>query len=393
LQFTSGSTRAPKGVVVSHANLLANTRAIMLDGIKGDPETDLGVCWLPLYHDMGLIGHVLATLVVGMSVVFLPTLAFIARPSVWLATVHKYRGTITFGPNFAMALAAKRLNRNEALDLSCLRVVGCGAEPIHAATLRTFIDTFEPYGLRPEVITPCYGLAEATLAVTFDSLERPVRVIHIDRAEYETRGVARVVTASDETSVELTSCGTVLPQHEVTILDDAGQALPEGYVGEIALRGPSITPGYFSDDEASRAARLGDWLLSGDRGFLRDGELFVCGRKKDLLIIDGRNYYPQSLEWVVEELPGVRRGAVVAFSIPGADTEALVVVAETRSKAERPELTRQIRQSLRASIGLVPADVVLVGPGQLPKTSSGKLQRQKAKQMYSNGSFSIQATP
>jgi fatty-acyl-CoA synthase len=392
LQFTSGSTRAPKGVVVSHANLLANSRAIMEDGLHGDPERDRGVCWLPLYHDMGLIGHVVAPFAMGMSVVFIPTLAFIARPWVWMETVHQYRCTITFGPNFALALAVKRQNHLDRLELSCLRVLGCGAEPVHADTLRTFVATFEPYGLRPEAVMPCYGLAEATLAVSFESLARPARIIAIDRHAYESAGVVQLTAAGAHDRIELASCGRPLPGHEIAIVDEQGKPLPEGRVGEIAVRGPSVTPGYFRDPEASAAQRSGEWLLAGDCGFLLDSDLFVSGRKKDLLIVDGRNYYPQALEWVVEELPDVRRGGVVAFSVPGADSEQVIVVAETKRKAEAHTLARQIRQHLRSSVGLMPADVVLIGPGQLPKTSSGKLQRQKAKQMYSAGGFTNQVT-
>jgi fatty-acyl-CoA synthase len=236
-------------------------------------------------------------------------------------------------------------------------------------------------------------LAEATLAVSFESLSRPARIIAIDRAAYESAGVVQLSAAGGDDTIELASCGRPFPGHEIAIVDEQGKPLPEGRVGEIALRGPSVTPGYFRDPEATAAQRSGEWLLAGDCGFLLDADLFVSGRKKDLLIVDGRNYYPQALEWVVEELPDVRRGGVVAFSLPGADSERVVVVAETRRKAEAHTLAKQIRQHLRASVGLLPADVVLIGPGQLPKTSSGKLQRQKAKQMYSAGGFTNQVTP
>jgi fatty-acyl-CoA synthase len=309
-----------------------------------------------------------------------------------METVHKYRGTISFGPNFALALAVKRQNQLERLDLSCLRVLGCGAEPVHADTLRTFVSTFEPHGLKPEAVMPCYGLAEATLAVSFESLSRPARLIAIDRAAYESAGVVQLTAADADGAIELASCGRPLPGHEVAIVDEQGKPLPEGRVGEIVVRGPSVTPGYFRDPEASAAQRSGEWLLAGDCGFLLDGDLFVSGRKKDLLIVDGRNYYPQALEWVIEELPDVRRGSVVAFSVPGADSEQVIVVAETKRKADAQLLAKQIRQHLRSNVGLMPADVVLIGPGQLPKTSSGKLQRQKAKQMYSTGSFTNQLT-
>jgi fatty-acyl-CoA synthase len=307
--------------------------------------------------------------------------------------VHEHHGTIAFGPNFALALAARRTPDLERLDLSRLRVVGCGAEPIQADTLRTFLSTFSRCGLRPEAIMPCYGLAEATLAVTFDALDRPVRFVTIDRDAYENRGVALPSTREAAATFELAGCGRAFPGHEIAIMNDAGEMLHEGHVGEIAVRGPSITHGYYEDPEASRAHRHGAWLLTGDRGFLLDHDLFVSGRKKDLLIVDGRNYDPQSLEWAVEEIPAVRRGGVVAFSITGSDTEAVIVVAETRERHERDALAREIRQRLRVSLGVLPSDVVLVLPGQLPKTSSGKLQRQRAKQMYTAGAFVTTSAP
>jgi fatty-acyl-CoA synthase len=389
LQFTSGSTSSPKGVHVSHANLLANSHAIMIDGLHCDPVIDKPVCWLPLYHDMGLIGHVIAPLTIGMSVVFIPTLAFLTRPAIWMESVHTHGGTVVFGPNFALAHAARRATPEELArwDLSRLRVVGCGAEPIQADTLRLFLDTFSPTGLKPEAIMPCYGLAEATLAVSFDALDRPSRIVAIDRAAYENRGIAQPCATGAVATVELASCGRAFPGHEITIMNDDGEQLPESHVGEIAVRGPSITPGYFGDEQSSRSQRRGDWLLTGDRGFMLDNELFVSGRKKDLLIVDGRNYDPQALEWAVEEIPAVRQGGVCAFSVAGGDTEAVVVVAETRQKHERDALMREIRQRLRTSVGVLPSDVLLVLPGQLPKTSSGKLQRQRAKHMYTTGAF------
>ena len=386
LQFTSGSTAAPKGVIVTHANLVANAHAIMVDGLNSDPEVDRGVSWLPLYHDMGLIGFVVAPLINQVPVVFIPTLSFVKRPGVWMDTIHKYRGTITFGPNFALGLASKRAtdSRLAKLDLSCLRVVGCGAEPINPTTMHTFIETFAKAGLNPNAIMPAYGMAEATLAVSFDTLTRPITTIRIDRDRYEADRIAeRISTQADNDSneFELVSCGQTFPNHEVAIMDECGETLGEGHVGEIVMRGPSVTAGYFQNEEATAELLRGGWLHTGDLGFKLDGQLYISGRMKDLIILNGRNYYPQSIEWEVEQVEGVRKGNVVAFSIAGDTTEELVIAAETKTK-DYEALTQEIVTRLKATVGVRTRDVKLVRPGQLPKTSSGKLQRRKTKALY-----------
>lgn len=386
LQFTSGSTSDPKGVVVTHANLVANAKAIMIDGLKSDGDVDRGISWLPLYHDMGLIGFVVAPLLTHVPVVFIPTLNFVKGPNTWMETIDRFRGTITFAPNFAFGLAAKRMNpkRAEKLDLSCLRVVGCGAEPINGDTIRTFVERMAPTGLKPEAVMPAYGMAEATLAITFDRLDRPFRSVRIDRARYE---LDKVVELTDEPDgMELVSCGRTFSDHDVAIVGDDGERLGEGRVGEIVLRGPSVTKGYFRNPEASQQLLRGGWLHSGDLGFVLDGELFISGRMKDLIILNGRNYYPQSIEWEIEQVQGVRRGNVVAFSVPGRQSEELVVVAESRNGTTE-ELSKEIRQRVHDSFGLRARDIVLVEPGSLPKTSSGKLQRRRTRTMYESSTL------
>ncbi|MEM7678331.1 MAG: fatty acyl-AMP ligase, partial [Myxococcota bacterium] len=393
LQFTSGSTSDPKGVVVTHANLVANAKAIMIDGLNSDPSIDRGVSWLPLYHDMGLIGFVVAPLLNQVPVVFIPTLSFVKRPSVWLDTIDKYRGTITFGPNFALGLASKRTNQAKLakMDLSCLRVLGCGAEPINPVTMRTFIETFEKAGLNPNAIMPAYGMAEATLAIAFDSLQRPMTTLRIDRERYEADQIAvPLPEGSDESqTLELVSCGQTFPQHEIAIIGGQGQRLAEGQVGEIVLRGPSTTGGYFENKEATESLLKGGWLHTGDLGFILEGQLYVSGRQKDLIILNGRNYYPQAIEWEVEQVPGVRKGNVAAFSVPGATTEELVIAAETKSQ-DHEALAQAIIAHLKTSIGVRCRDVKLVGSGQLPKTSSGKIQRRRTKHLYEKQSLGVE---
>ncbi len=390
LQFTSGSTSDPRGVIVTHRNLIANARAI-IETLEINPDLDRAVSWLPLYHDMGLIGFVIASLVAQVPVVFIPTIAFIKHPGVWMETVHKYRGSITFGPNFAFDLATRRPPKNSRtqLDLSCLRVLGCGAEPINPKTTEKFLATFEPLGLKSNAIMPCYGMAEATLAIAFDHLHRPVRKIVIDRLVYETRNVALPLNGNEKSQdpkrrFELVSCGRTFKGHEIRILDEHGRFLPEGKVGEIIFRGPSVTPGYFQNPEASRQLLKGGWLHTGDLGFMLNGDLYVSGRQKDLVIINGRNYPPQAIEWVVEEIAGIRKGSVVAFSVDGDSTEKLIIIAET-AMTDNAELAQAIGEQIRSAFGLNVNKVVLVGRGSIPKTSSGKLQRRRAKALFEDG--------
>ena len=381
LQFTSGSTALPKGVMVTHGSLAANCKAIVVDGLKVGPA-DTAVSWLPLYHDMGLIGFVLATVSYGIRTVFIPTVSFIKNATLWLETLHKHKGTMTFAPNFAYALVKKRARAEQIArwDLSGVRVFGCGSEPINPETMRKFVETFAPAGLKPSALLPCYGMAEATLAISFVGLSEPLRTDLIDAERYHAER-----KAAPGAGLEIVNCGRTFPGHELSIQDEDGRILPDRHVGEICFRGPSVTAGYWDNPEATRAAFRDGWLRTGDLGYLVDGEVHISGRIKDILIVNGRNYYPQRIEWLVDDIPGVRKGSTVVFTRPGAASEEIVVAAETRADpaALRAEIIARVSEEFQLAV----CDVALVGPGALPKTSSGKLQRRKTREQYLSGTL------
>ncbi len=385
LQFTSGSTSKPKGVMVTHANLVANALAFLGPSGLARTEDDVGVSWLPLYHDMGLIGFVLATLIVDLQAVLMPTELFARSPRLWLEAISKHAGTITYAPNFAYQLLTKRVKPRdlEGLDLSRLRVAGCGAEPIRAQTLREFAEKLAPTGLRPDVFLPSYGMAEATLAITFHQLGTEMIVDRVD-TEAMKDGVAREAGPDTKSVAEIVSCGVPFPGHEVKVVDEDGATLPERRVGQVLTRGPSVTAGYFENPEATAASWKDGWLETGDLGYFAGGNLYICGRIKDLIIIRGANFYPQDLEWAAGELEGVRRGNVVAFSVMREGVEELVLAA-VASSADAPRLRVEIARAVTDEFGLTPAHVAIVPVGTLPKTSSGKAQRRKTKSMYERG--------
>ncbi len=386
LQFTSGSTNKPKGVVVTHANLVANSTAFLGPAGLDRNDDDVGVSWLPLFHDMGLIGFVLGTLICDIPVVLLPTSTFARGPRIWLETIHKHRGTITYAPNFAYALAVKRLKDRDLkeLDLACLRIAGCGAEPIHAQTMRDFAERLAPAGFDPKALLPSYGMAEATLAITFHPRGTPLVTDLVD-AEAMKSGEARRVPAGTAGALELVANGVPFPDHEVKIVDvETGAELSERRVGQIIARGPSITAGYFQNPEATALGWKDGWLQTGDLGYFAEGALYICGRLKDLIIIHGANFYPQDLEWAVQEIEGVRRGNVVAFSVIRDGVEQLVLAAEANS-GDVERLKKLLPERIYETAGLNTAYVAVVGVGTLPKTSSGKAQRLKTKQLYEAG--------
>ncbi len=380
--------------MVTHASLVANTSAIIQEGLQLDVDkNEKGVSWLPLYHDMGLIGFVIAPICHGISSVFIPTMRFIKKPSVWMETMHQHRGTASFAPNFAYALAMKKATPEELArwDLSCVRVLGCGAEPIHPETMRQFTDLLSARCKLPETaIMPAYGMAEATLAIALNRRNDRMRTMVMDAESFQ-HGGAVVAPVDGKPAIEHVSCGSPFAGHEVASFDDDGNRLPERREGELWHRGPSVTSGYFRNPEATGACfRADGWLRTGDLGFVDAGEVFVTGRLKDLIILNGRNLHPQAVEWAAADVDGVRKGNVVAFSVPGESSEQLVIVLE--SKDGSPDLGHAVKSSVQKELGVTVADVVCVPAGALPKTSSGKLQRRKTRQQYLAGELGAEGS-
>jgi 1-acyl-sn-glycerol-3-phosphate acyltransferase len=389
LQYTSGSTGDPKGVVLSHANLLANIRAM---GQAGDIQpTDVFVSWLPLYHDMGLIGSWLLSLYFGIPFVVMSPLAFLTRPARWLWAIHEHGGTVSGGPNFGYELCLRRIDDRdlEGLDLRSWRLAFNGAEPVSPSTVTRFAERFADVGLRPGVITPVYGLAESSVALTVPPLERGVIIDRVAREPLARSGRAVPAADDDTTAARFVACGRALPAHEVRIADRAGRTLGEREEGRVEFRGPSATVGYYRNRAATRRLFDGDWLDSGDLGYLAGGELYLTGRVKDVIIRAGRNLHPAELEEAVGAIPGVRRGCVAVFPTtdPAVGTERLVVLAETRltDAEEQTRLRRAVNEAVTDLVGVPPDEVVLAPPGVVPKTSSGKIRRSEVRERYERG--------
>ncbi|MDP3274535.1 MAG: fatty acyl-AMP ligase [Deltaproteobacteria bacterium] len=392
IQFTSGSTSKPKGVVLTQGNLSHNAHAIMIDGLR-KTDDDVGVSWLPLFHDMGLIGFVIAPIMHVVPVTFMSPMQFLRRPSSWLNALSKYKGTITYAPNFAYALAVKRVKEDEipGLDLSSVRVAGCGAEPIQADNLKRFAAHYAKHGFREGAFVPSYGMAESSLAIAFSN------GVPTDRVQSETlwnEGRAVPAEASDETALEIVGCGKKFDRHDLRVCNpETREVLGDRQVGEFEIRGPSVTSGYFENPEKTAEVIDADgWLRTGDLGYLVDEMVFICGRQKDIIIINGRNYYPSDIEWAASKVEGVRAGNVVVFATSSAaNREGIVVVAETKSLEGSEKLAQLVRQEIQRATSLVVDDVVIAEAGTIPKTSSGKVQRSKARALYEAGELKKKA--
>jgi acyl-CoA synthetase (AMP-forming)/AMP-acid ligase II len=385
IQFSSGSTGHPKGVVLTHRNVMTNLAAIRA-GVGVTPD-ETAVNWMPLHHDFGLIGLLLGSISCPNDLVQIETAAFIRRPLLWLDVLHTRRAAITACPNFAQALVLSRLERSMPWDLSALRVIFNGAEPISARVMAAFADALAPAGLRPSAMLPVYGLAEATLAVTFSALEVAPRVVGCDRRSLGIGGRVRV--ADGPQAVPVVSVGTAVQHCAVHVVDDDDRGLEDGRVGHVLVRGGQVMAGYFQDDEATAAAFHDSWLRTGDLGFLREGELFVTGRAKDVLFLNGTNLYAHDLEQSLMQLQEAagRRIAVCAWRSHEDDADRLLVfVASSRPEQDVP-VFRAIEIGLAAAFGLRPHAMVPLMSSQFPRTTSGKLQRHLLRERFDRGEF------
>jgi acyl-CoA synthetase (AMP-forming)/AMP-acid ligase II/acyl carrier protein len=404
LQYTSGSTAAPKGVMLSHGNLLHNSSLIR--AAFGTDQDDTAVFWLPLYHDMGLIGGVIQPIYCGGTCVLLAPAAFLQRPRLWLETISSNRAAISGGPDFAYDVCARKIGPEErgGLDLSCWRIAFTGAEPIRAGTLRRFASAFAECGFRTTSFLPVYGLAEATLMVSGGPRGNPPAVVRADAATLSEHRI-REAAEPQSSARDLVGSGACLPGQDVVIVDpDTSCPCGDDAVGEIWIRGASVAQGYFRQGEATEAtfhgvlaeSREGPYLRTGDLGFLRSGQLFVTGRLKDLIIIRGRNYYPEDIELTVEAAhASFRAGHCVAFSAEIKEQERLIVVQEIEPRqrsVDGPAAFQEIRQAISSVHELETHSIVLAKAGAIPKTTSGKRRRAACRDLFLQGRLEMHAS-
>jgi len=389
LQYTSGSTGSPKGVMLTHAHLLANIRA-MGRAVRVSSE-DRFVSWLPLYHDMGLIGAWLGSLYYELPLVVMSPLRFLARPVSWLQAIHRHRGTLSASPNFGYELCLNKVSEEQlqGLDLSSWRRAFNGAEPVSPATLRRFSTRFAACGLHPEAMAPVYGLAEAAVGLAFPPAGRGPLVDSVRRDALLRHGRAEPVPADHADVLQLPACGQPLPGYRVRVVDSSGDELPARREGRLQFQGPSATDGYFHNPEATAGLFDGDWLNTGDRAYLAEGDIYITGRSKELIIRGGRNLYPYEVEQAVGELEGIRKGCVAVFAAADEQsaTEKVVVLAETREQDETnlERLNARVRECATDLLGGPPDTVLLAPPHTVLKTSSGKLRRDSMRQLYQQG--------
>ncbi|OBI49397.1 AMP-binding protein [Mycobacterium sp. E787] len=385
IQFSSGTTNDPKPVALTHANLLSNLASLEQYITMDGAPYPVGVTWLPLYHDMGLIGNLLSAFNVPGRLVLLPPELFVAVPGAWLRAISRHRGTITAAPSFAFGLCLKRIGDDEldGVDLSSWNICLNGAEAVSAEAQRRFAERFGRWGFRSSAFTPCYGMAEASLAVTFKAADTSFNALGVDGDKLASDGIV------EPGAKEIVSVGRPLAGMAVEIRDDRGLVLPDDQVGHIFVSGPSIMHGYFGRPDLTDQALHDGWLHTGDRGFIHDGELYVCGRQKDIVIVRGANHAPEEFEAALDGLPGVRTGCAVAvgFVPPGEEDEALAMLVETTADATAG-LAHDVALRVQQHTGIRPAHVELLAPGTLPRTSSGKLRRREALTEWQTGRLS-----
>jgi fatty-acyl-CoA synthase len=383
LQYTSGSTSEPKGVMLPDRVLGANLDAIRF--AAGLVPDDVLVSWLPLYHDMGLVGKLASSLTNGAEFVLAAPQDFLAKPGRWMQWISTYRGTVTAGPNFSWVLAARALAHDEGLDLSSLRLALNGAEPVDPDTVEAFVRAAKPHRFDPGAVFCAFGMAEVGIGGTFPPLGRGMVCDPVDRFVLEREGIAKPADPGDELARRLPLLGRPVPGLTIRVCDPVtGEALPDRHVGELEINGTSVTTGYYKRPDVTAASFHDGWLRTGDLGYLLDGELVLCGRIKDVIIIGGRNVFPEDIERAVGDLEGVRAGNVIAFGVEGYKArESVVVVAEVRGTEIEP-VRKAVHRKVLEVTGVPPRDVMLVEPGSLPKTSSGKLQRGVCRERYLN---------
>ncbi|WP_205478833.1 fatty acyl-AMP ligase [Sphingomonas arenae] len=388
LQYSSGSTRFPHGVAVTHHALLDNLHAHGT-GLQVE-ERDRCVSWLPWYHDMGLVGCMLSPLANQISVDYLKTEDFARRPLAWLDMISRNPGnTVSYSPTFGYDICARRmssqLKSSERFDLSRWRVAGNGADMIRPDVMQAFVDAFADAGFKAQAFCPSYGLAEATLAVSLMPPGEGIRIELVEESELS--GVGTPAQERPRRYRAIVNCGKAVKGMEIEIRDADGSPLPDRAIGKVWVRGASVMVGYFRDQEATDACMQGGWLDTGDMGYLSGGYIFIVGRAKDMIIINGRNHWPQDIEWAVEQLPGFKSGDIAAFAITGPTGEeqpAVLVHCRVSDPEERGKLRDDIKERVRAITGISPV-VELIPPRTLPRTSSGKLSRTKARNLYLSG--------
>ncbi|MCZ6874210.1 MAG: AMP-binding protein [bacterium] len=394
VQFSSGTTRNPRPIALTHANILSNAQAI-LASLPGDALQHSGVSWLPLYHDMGLVGNLVSAMLVPAPLTLIRPEQFVARPRVWLEAMTQSQATVSGAPNFAFGLCAERLQETDlaGLDLSRWQVAFCGAETVHPQTLQAFARRFAPVGFNARALAPVYGLAEATLAVTLSSFDAPPRFTSFNRHALERKGRAMAA----HSGIQLAALGQPLAGVEVEIREVHGEALPPGHLGRLWVRGPGVMQGYLDQPQATRQVLQAGWCDTGDQGFFHDGQLYLFGRVSDIIIIRGHNHDPAQIERSLHGIAGLRAGCAVAFGIADVDrgTERLVVLAEYRvtpSLADQSRLEAEGRAAIQASCNLQVSDWILLPPGTLPRTSSGKLRRRETRRLWQTGTLRAPAS-